>query len=153
MDKQEFLEKLRLALSGKVAPGVVSENLTYYENYINTELRKGKSEREVLDALGDPRLIARTIVETSGRAASAEGSGFSEGGAYQGTGTYGDGREGWTSGNKMFRVSGWMVLLLVLIVVVVVLGLVFSVLRYLMPVLLPILAVAFLVKLFRDWMG
>ena len=67
MTKQEFLEKLRLALTGNVPGSVVSENLQYYEDYINTEIRKGKSEEEVLAALGDPRLIARTIITTNSR--------------------------------------------------------------------------------------
>ena len=67
MTKQEFLEKLRLALNGKVAGNVVTENLQYYEDYINTEIRKGRSEEEVLASLGDPRLIARTIITTTGK--------------------------------------------------------------------------------------
>ena len=46
MNKQEFLEKLRLALNGKVAAGVVTENLKFYEDYINTEIRKGKVRRK-----------------------------------------------------------------------------------------------------------
>ena len=58
MTKQEFLEKLRLALNGRVSPAQLMENLSYYEDYINTEIRKGKGEEEVLAGLGDPRLIA-----------------------------------------------------------------------------------------------
>lgn len=68
MTKQDFIEKLRFALNGKVSANVVSENIQYYEDYINTEIRKGKSEEEVLAALGDPRLIARTIITTSAQA-------------------------------------------------------------------------------------
>lgn len=30
------------------------------------EMNRGRSEQEVLEELGDPRLIARTILETSG---------------------------------------------------------------------------------------
>ena len=40
MTKQEFLEKLRVALSGRVASSLIMENLRYYEDYINTEIRK-----------------------------------------------------------------------------------------------------------------
>lgn len=64
MTKQEFLDRLRMSLHGKILPGQVVENLQYYEDYINTEIRKGTAEEEVLAKLGDPRLLARTIVET-----------------------------------------------------------------------------------------
>lgn len=66
MTKQEFLDRLRRSLHGKVSPGQVAENLQFYEDYINTEVRKGASEAEVLAGLGDPRLLARTIVEARG---------------------------------------------------------------------------------------
>ena len=59
MTKREFLESLRLALSGKITSVQLAENLDYYEDYINTEIRKGRDEQEVLSELGDPRLIAR----------------------------------------------------------------------------------------------
>ena len=68
MDRQEFLEKLRLSLNGRLPAQAVAEHISYYEDYINTEIRKGKSEEEVLGMLGDPRLIARTLVETSSHA-------------------------------------------------------------------------------------
>ena len=66
MTKQEFLEMMRLALNGKVSSSLVMENLRYYEDYINMEVRKGEKEEDVLAKLGDPRLLARTIAETSG---------------------------------------------------------------------------------------
>ena len=40
------------------------KQLEYYSSYIDDEVRKGKTEEEVLEALGDPRLIAKTIVQT-----------------------------------------------------------------------------------------
>ena len=58
MDRQEFLEKLRLSLNGRLPAQAVAEHISYYEDYINTEIRKGKSEEEVVGMLGDPRLIA-----------------------------------------------------------------------------------------------
>jgi len=44
MEKQEFLDKLRLALNGRVAPEVLTDTVNYYEDYINTQVRLGKSE-------------------------------------------------------------------------------------------------------------
>ena len=147
MSKQEFLEKLRQALTGRVASSVVTENIKYYEDYINVEVRKGRSEEEVLGQLGDPRLIARTIAETS------EGIRRAEGGRGSSNSSHGHSSgENADSLGRRFRVSGWMILILLLVIVVVVLSFVFSVITALLPILLPILVVVFLVKLFRDWL-
>ena len=148
MNKQEFLEKLRQALTGRVASSVVTENINYYEDYINVEVRKGRSEEEVLNQLGDPRLIARTIVETNGGKQSAEGGRGSSGSNYEHS--VGDNAN---SLRRRIRVPGWMMLILLLVIVAIVLSFVFSVVTALLPVLLPILGVVFLVKLFRDWLN
>lgn len=65
MNKGEFLEGLRNALSGEVPPSVVSENLRYYDEYIRTEIHNGRSEADIMAELGDARLIARTIIDTT----------------------------------------------------------------------------------------
>ena len=65
MDKTEFMDKLRRALNGNISPSMVQDNVSYYEDYIDSEIRKGKTEKEVMDMLGDPRLIARTIIDTN----------------------------------------------------------------------------------------
>ena len=47
MNKQEFIDRLRSALNGRIPPSMVAENVNYYEDYINMEVRKGKTEAEV----------------------------------------------------------------------------------------------------------
>ena len=162
------MENLRLALNGRVSPGVVTENLNYYNDYINMEVRKGRTEEEVLASLGDPRLIARTIVQTSGvgndptsRAAGNGGSYTGQGGNYSGQSynrntnqSYGSyGQNNGPTGGRRIRIPGWLLLILILLVVVLIVGVAFSVLSFLLPVLLPLLVVVFLVKLFRDWIN
>ena len=49
MSRTEFLEKLREALDQNVSPHVVRENVEYYGRYINEEMRKGRSEQEILE--------------------------------------------------------------------------------------------------------
>lgn len=68
MTQNEFLTTLRKALNGQVSPEIVSENLSYYQSYIAGEMNKGRNEEEILDELGDPRLIARTIIDADGGA-------------------------------------------------------------------------------------
>lgn len=155
MNKQEFLEKLRLALNGKVSASVVAENLKFYEDYINTEMRKGKSEEEVLNSLGDPRLIARTIVETKGGRAEQTAD-FREDGSYSGQeqeAYRGYGRASGTAGNWLAKLPGWVWLVLFIILAVLILSAVFHVIAFFAPALIVIAVVLFLVKLFRDWMN
>lgn len=62
MNKQEFLSELRRNLVGEVPGQEVDKNITYYDEYISS----GGSELEEsrIDEIGEPRLIARTIIET-----------------------------------------------------------------------------------------
>lgn len=66
MTKKQFMEELRSSLEGMVSPMVLDQNLNYYESYINDQIRNGKSETEVLNELGSPRLIARSIIDAAG---------------------------------------------------------------------------------------
>ena len=63
MDKTEFLDQLRVSLNGKMDAEEVTDNLRYYEEYINGQLRLGRTEAEVMTSLGSPRLIARSIAD------------------------------------------------------------------------------------------
>ncbi len=131
MTKLEFLSGLETALSGEVSQQVFLENMQYYRGYIEDELRKGRSEGEVLEELGSPRLIARTIIDAAEAEEEAETgrSGFSGGfgrGAEAGsqygpdTGSRG-GYEGGQGSPQSFRrfgmgTSGCLILALVLMI-------------------------------------
>lgn len=157
MNKQEFIDRLKIALSGRVAPGLVQENINYYEEYINTQIRMGRSEQEILETLGDPRLIARTIIEASGqgRANAYSGTDY-QSQEYRNTGQQSTGYQNTNyrqKRNKSFHIPGWLWIVIVILVLVFIFGIVFSVLSFLAPIILPILVVVFLVKLFRDWLN
>ena len=64
MSKTEFLDILYNQLSGQMPEGSVAAHVQYYRNYIEDEQQKGRTETEVLSELGDPRLIARTLLDT-----------------------------------------------------------------------------------------
>ena len=38
MNKQDFMDRLRMALNGRVSPGLVMDNVNYYEDYITLPL-------------------------------------------------------------------------------------------------------------------
>ncbi len=62
MTKQEFLDELRQILSGEVSSEVVMDSYRYYSTYIEDEMRMGKTEQQVIEELGRPALIARSII-------------------------------------------------------------------------------------------
>ncbi|MDF2802146.1 MAG: hypothetical protein K0S61_2049 [Anaerocolumna sp.] len=63
MTKEEFLSGLRTALTGEIPDNEVNTNIRFYEDYIKDKCRV-EEELDVLSQLGDPRLIAKTIIET-----------------------------------------------------------------------------------------
>lgn len=65
MNKTEFLQGLKAELEGRVPHSVIQENLRYYDTYISEETAKGHSEAEVIESLGGPKIIGRTIVDAA----------------------------------------------------------------------------------------
>ena len=62
MNKLQFVELMRRSLSSIDDYTFVNDTVAYYENYIETQMRTGKSEEQVMQELGDPRLIAKSIL-------------------------------------------------------------------------------------------
>lgn len=62
MTKQEFLNELKEALSGEVSPEALMDSYRYYDAYIDEYVSKGQREEDVIDSLGRPSLIARSII-------------------------------------------------------------------------------------------
>lgn len=128
MNREEFIDTLRRALYGKVDDYALADHVRYYENYISQEIAKGRSEGDVLEELGDPRLIARTILETSGARTS-----------YQEYTVVDENGEEQREENERIRVrryEGWKARLLlagILLVIFLILILVFHVIVALFP--------------------
>lgn len=161
MTKQEFLDTLRRALARELSESEVADNINYYWNYIEEQIASGKSEEEVLLELGDPRLIARTILEVDqkkeeeaeeGAARFFRESGYTDEEGYQsdesergdffGTDEFGRGSI------QMHRmtVTDWIKVALVIIVILMILGGIFHILWRLLPVLLIVLAVMWIYR-------
>lgn len=171
MNKQEFIDRLRAALNGRIPASEVEETVNYYQDYINMEMRKGKSQEEVLKALGDPRLIARTIIQTNGASDTVYGAqtnGYQDshyrrdgyqGDSYQSTGYQSADyhREAYQrenhSSHRTIRIPGWLLTILIMLVTILIIGIVFSVLSFLAPLIIVMMAVILMVKLFRDWLN
>lgn len=152
MNKQEFVDKLRAALSGRVSASLVEENVAYYEEYINTQVRLGQAEGKVLSSLGDPRLIAKSIITANngeGRAESTAESARER--AYNGESSY-DTEMHRNNFPKIVRVPGWVWLLVGILILVLILSAVFSLISLLLPFVPVALVIFFFIKLYKDWL-
>ena len=163
MRKDEFFQTLRRALNGNVPPRVVEENIRYYDGYISDEVRKGRSEEEVIDEIGDPRLIARTIEDTTDGAGEGEfvdaDSSYDQSSSRteRGYGTYDSDRTGSTQRHSVHYIdlSKWYWRVLAAVIVFAVIYLVFMVIGGVLTLIAPFIGPLFLiwlvVTLFRNF--
>ena len=138
MNKEAFIDTLRRALYGKVSDYELTDHVRYYEDYIRQEMNRGRSEQEVLEELGDPRLIARTILETSGMKAPEVEYTIDEEPA--------DHEEG---GVKVHTFSGWKATLMMALIAVAVIAMIVLVLGlaiYLLPVIIAVMLISWLLR-------
>ena len=64
MGKKEFLRKLQEHLDGQMQQNKIQAHVRYYKEYIEMQIKNGKREEAVLAELGEPYLIARTLLDT-----------------------------------------------------------------------------------------
>lgn len=165
MDRMEFTEKLQRALAGGLNSNLVAEHVRFYQEYISAEIQRGRREEDVLAELGDPRLLAKSIIEANKRAGQGTNRTYDEevtgagsayrSGAYdrndQDHRAYGDRSAYENRGSgRAFRVPGWLILLIVTVVVILIIGVAFSLISVLAPIIIPILIVILLVRVFRS---
>lgn len=147
MDRIEFMERLQRSLAGGVNSSQVAENVRYYQDYIDAEIRKGKSEAEVLSGLGDPRLLAKSIIEANKRAGYVEGTNqnFDEETQENDAGPRHAGGAG-----SVAHVPGWLIILIMAVIILLVIGVVFSIISFLAPIIIPVLIVLLIYHFIRS---
>ena len=112
MDRTEFTDKLQHALAGGLGSSKVAENVRYYREYIDMEIRKGRSEEEVLESLGDPRLLAKSIIEANKNAGLNEGTNRNYDEETEGD-VYGERTS--AADTSAVRVPGWLIFLIAIV--------------------------------------
>ena len=157
MDKKEFLDILYEQLSGQMPEGNIAAHVQYYRNYIEEEQRKGRTESEILAELGDPRLIARTLLDTE---ASASGTPqtteyYSE--SYDNRSAGYNGYENSDSGHGKVKqhsfhldLTTWYGKLAVILIAAVVIILLCTVLSVLIPIMIIAGVIMYLISQFRK---
>ena len=65
MNKKEFIKELEDAMLEQMDIHEAAPHIKYYKEYIENEIDKGISEKEVLARLHSPRIVAKNIIENS----------------------------------------------------------------------------------------
>lgn len=143
MTKTEFLQGLKSALENELDARTVQENVHYYERYIEDEVKKGKPEKEVLETLGDPWVIARNIMDSPGGATGKD--------AYDTvSGETGNTANSTQGGNAGSGRPQWMRVLIVVLVVLAFIAVLKGVLKIIAPILIPICLILFWIKILKK---
>ncbi len=148
MGRSEFINALRSALTGRVPATTVEDNVRYYEEYIDVELRQGKSEEDVLNGLGNPRLLAKTIIEANKFADNNDS--YNKMGSY---GTAGDEIPQGGSGKSFLEwyreLPHWLHTIMTILITALILFSVFTLLQALFPIILFIMVGVFIYRMIR----
>ena len=155
--KQEFIDGLRRALTGKISQSEVEEHIRYYEDYITAESRKEGGERAVLERLGNPSLIAVSICaadEAEERVKGAENVYTASEGHYNDNKTHSgyedverDGRNGKSFFLRHPKLTVGLIVIGILLLIIFFVALAFSLLKLLWPVIVAVVMVLLLVRL------
>jgi Flp pilus assembly protein TadB len=150
MKRDEFLEVFREALEGKLSEREINDNVEYYRLYINSEVGKGQSEEEVIEKIGNPRLLAKTLEESAKFARGGGAGAYSDyDSGYKEYGEYGD------SGihGKRVQIPIWLLAILCAIVVIFVVAVVLEVTFFLLPYIIAFLIVVFVLRNIAKWIN
>ena len=144
MTRQEFLHELQIALQGEMSREAVEGHIRYYGDYIMEESRKGASEEEVVARLGSPRLIAKTLIDTTEQfgpsfqgAHGWDGESRDEGSGRRGFGAGYSQQGGWEVRLGKWKLNGWTGKLILCLLACLALVVVANVVAFLLPILAP----------------
>lgn len=151
MDKFEFTNRLKEALITKLDSTKVQEQVDFYYNYIEEEVRKGRSEQEVVEELGDPWAIAKNIEGNVSQTvdSSEYRTETSLERENQGNQSYGYGKNKsfvWSSGSG---IGCWLFLAVFLLIVIAIMYVFVGVMRIFAPILVPIILITLIIKMFQ----
>ena len=158
MTKEEFLDGLMKALASTGSQSLITENIRFYSSYIDDELSKGRSIDEIMEELGEPRLIANSIKVAAGYDDVFVGI---DNETYENTaGNYEENDDNFSDRKdnsfKTYNFSGNSLIIPIIIaiaVLVVIVAVVAAVFSFLAPVLLPVIGVLILVALIKGIFG
>lgn len=150
MDKNEFLNVLKESLEGEVDNNILEQSLRFYNGYISSQ--SDKSEEEILKELGNPRLIAKTIIDTENASRQRESSSWSNYNGYSDESSNPYHRS--TSNKRMFFKVKWyhklFLTLILLLISYILIRVGLMILKLLFAFSLPVLFIILIFTVFRK---
>ncbi len=145
MRSSDFLLQLKKALENELSADRVQENIEYYKNYMKEEMKNGKSEREVLDMLGDPWAIAKTILMEEKMSGGQERINSDK--------TWNNQEQvGEKQNVHVFGLDTWWkkaaVIAGVIVVIMIVMSLILGVLSIVLPIVIPVILIVTILNIF-----
>ena len=143
MTKQEFLDGLRRSLSAGLEPEQINEHIRYYSDYIDSKIRMGTPEEDVMASLGEPRWIAKTILGMEEVDAVTE--------EYVEEEATDDAKYRYFNINgKTFKLPGWLFTILICVISFCVLTVLFALMTRLLPFFFMIMLGVFMYRFVRN---
>ena len=147
MNKNEFLIRLKEALMTELSSQMVDEHMAFYEQYISEEIHKGRAEEEIIEELGDPWAIARNLMSMQEAKPCEEYVYGNEDSAYEKV-------ESPYNSVRVFQVDSWWKKLLLIFAVLAILSMIFAliagVLRLILPIAIPVIAIMFIINMWKK---
>lgn len=142
MTKYEFLDTLHMQLEGELNPSQIEGHLHYYDEYISEAVAAGRREQDVLEELGSPVFIAKTLLEAA-EPADSDGNFYEEAPRQEDF----HGRVHTWNINPM--VVKWVLPVTGIVIVLLLLWLIGSVAVFAIKYFVPILLIVLVISIFR----
>ena len=143
MSKREFLDTLGSRLRQELSQDEVMVHIRYYDEYLKEKMSQGISEQDAVAQLGDPLLIAKTIMDVN------------ESNAEQNVYDRMETKEDTRKHVQHFDMNSKGSCLIAVLVGILILSLVFWVLKsaisFLMPIIAPVVVVMLVISLIKIW--
>lgn len=138
MNKTEFIDELRNYLNEHLDKAKADEELAYYQDYLNSRIANGEEEARVIEDLGVPSIIGRTILDSLDREKEAHKNSTCEQ-----EGDSGQRKKRTTVRNhvKLFGLLAAVMIILLLVVIAVT-----KIIQFLFPVILIAVILAVIMK-------
>lgn len=145
MDRTEFLKIMRESLERKIPQAEIEDNLRYYREYFE---QSTCSDEEVCEELGDPRLIAKSVINAYLASKGSAAEQYTQEARREYSQMHsGDSFQENSRGGAAGRLLRQIILVLVVVFAIVLIALL---LRLALVILLPVMCIVILWKLIRG---
>ncbi|MBS6194732.1 MAG: DUF1700 domain-containing protein [Clostridiales bacterium] len=153
MTKHDFLDSLGRRLSQTLPQEKVTEHIRYYDSYLTEKIENGLLEEEAVEELGDPLLIARTIMDAGENAGSRRVI-YEENPERENDWSVEREKNPGENRGRQVSIHTRGGCLLAAVIVLLVLGVIFwlvgSVVSFLLPIMIPVLVIGLIISFFKQ---